>query len=207
MITLATKITLVRILLVPVFITFAVYYGDSVWKGNPVEAYRYAAMAAFGIAAISDGIDGFIARQFNQESFLGRWLDPLADKSLMLSALIVLSVTPWPDRFPLWFPILVISRDVALIVGAILIKLVHGNVQIDPHWTGKVATIAQITAISWVLLQWTTPPSIYPTVVAGFFTAVSSIIYMRGFLHQIHQPTDQHTTDQKTQDQRDQASS
>ena len=187
MITLATKITLVRILLVPVFITFAVYYGDSVWKGEAVEAYRYAAMAAFGIAAISDGIDGFIARRFHQESFLGRWLDPLADKSLMLSALIVLSVTPWPDRFPLWFPILVISRDIALIIGAILIKLLHGKVQIDPHWTGKIATITQITAISWVLLQWNTPPSIYVTALAGLFTAISSVVYMKGFLRQIHQ--------------------
>ncbi|QQL46141.1 CDP-alcohol phosphatidyltransferase family protein [Sulfuriroseicoccus oceanibius] len=183
-VTLATKITILRILLVPVFVGFAIYYAESVRAGAAVEAYRYGAMAAFATASISDGIDGFIARKFHQESFLGRWLDPLADKALMLSAILVLSFTPWPYHFPLWFPILVISRDLSLIAGAILIKLVHGKVEIDPHWSGKIATIGQIAAISWVLLQWDHPT--YIVAFAGLFTAISSIIYMRGFLRQIH---------------------
>ena len=115
--TVANQITLVRILLIPVFVVFAVYYADSVRDGATQDWLRWAAVAGFVIAAASDGLDGWIARRFNQRSALGVVLDPIADKGLLLTAIITLSLYPWPVSLPLWFPVLVIARDVVILVG------------------------------------------------------------------------------------------
>ena len=84
---LALQITILRILLIPVFIGLVIYYGESVREGAANESLRLWAAAVFGIAAISDAIDGWIARRFNQITRLGTILDPLADKLLMLAAM------------------------------------------------------------------------------------------------------------------------
>ena len=84
--TFATQITIFRILLIPVFIGLAVYYGQSVTAGVPNEALRLWTIASFGLAAFSDALDGYIARNYNQSSKLGAILDPLADKLMLLSA-------------------------------------------------------------------------------------------------------------------------
>ncbi len=183
--TLANKVTIARILLIPVFVGFAVYYADSIRRGSPVEAYRWAAIVVFATAAGSDGIDGYIARRYNQRSRLGRLLDPLADKGLMLSGIITLSLTPWPWYFPLWFPILVVTRDLMLIAGAFLINHVSGHVEVQPHWTGKVATVFQMCAIGWILLKLTWPHPMVPTVLAGFFTLWSGLLYLKECLRQL----------------------
>ncbi len=116
--TTANKVTIARILLVPVFVVQAVYY---VQTGN--EMYRLIAVLAFGLAAISDGIDGYIARHYNQFSELGAVLDPLADKLLVLSALVLLSFDNRPrfDRLPLWLLGVVFSRDAILLLGSVVI--------------------------------------------------------------------------------------
>src|SRR6185295_6973655 len=88
--TTANKITILRILLVPFFIAQVLYY-----VGNGGELYRLLAILSFAIAAISDGVDGYIARRYNQRSELGAILDPLADKLLLVSAVILLSFN-WP---------------------------------------------------------------------------------------------------------------
>lgn len=115
---LATQITIFRILLIPVFIGLVIYYGDSVRTGRADESLRLWAAAVFGIAALSDAVDGWIARNFNQQSRLGAILDPLADKLLLLSAIIALSFTSWRQHFPLWFPLLIIFKDLACIGAA-----------------------------------------------------------------------------------------
>ncbi len=183
--TTANKITLFRILLVPVFVGFAIYYGDSVAQGAANERFRYAAIFLFALAAASDGLDGFIARRFNQKSRLGAILDPLADKLLMFSGILTLSFTAWPQRFPLWFPLIVISKDVLSVAGAFLIDHVAGRCDIRVHWTGKVSTVCQIVALLWVMLDIRVPPAIWSAAVAAFFSVVSGAINLADGIRQL----------------------
>lgn len=177
--TLANKITISRILLIPVFITMAIYYGESIREGEPVELYRYLAAILFLLTALSDGLDGFVARRFKQKTRLGAILDPLADKALLTSGLVVLTLSPWPNSFPLWFPVLVISRDVVIVAGAVLIQLLAGHVEVRPSWTGKVATFFQMAAVVWVLFQIELLSLYYMVIPASLFTLVSGLIYLR----------------------------
>ncbi|MFZ4717045.1 MAG: CDP-alcohol phosphatidyltransferase family protein, partial [Chthoniobacterales bacterium] len=94
--TLPNQITIARILMIPVFVVLAIYYGKTVASGHPDEHLRMATIAVFLAAALSDGIDGWLARRFHLKSRLGAILDPIADKGLMLTAIITLSVTRWP---------------------------------------------------------------------------------------------------------------
>jgi CDP-diacylglycerol--glycerol-3-phosphate 3-phosphatidyltransferase/cardiolipin synthase len=182
---LANQITIFRILLIPVFIGLVIYYGDSARGEHPDETLRLWAAAVFGIAAISDAIDGWIARRFDQRTRLGAILDPLADKLLMLSAIILLSFTAWRQHFPLWFPVLVIGRDLLSIGGAFLIDHFAGKFQIHTHWSGKVATFAQMAAILWILLDLAPSLLIWPTVFAGSFTALSGFINLADGVRQL----------------------
>lgn len=184
--TVATQITIFRILLIPVFVGFAIYYGQSVAEGAPDFQLRLWAIAAFAIASISDAVDGYVARHFNQRSRLGAILDPLADKMLLLSAILTLSFTTWDQQFPLWFPLLVIFRDVTAIGGAFVVDHITGSCNIKPHWTGKVATALQMVAILWILIDIRVPPLLVPTALAGLFTATSGFIYLADGLRQIH---------------------
>lgn len=189
--TTANKITIVRILMIPAFVTMAIYYGQSVQRGAPLEWMRFTAIAIFLIAAISDGLDGYVARQYNQRSSLGVILDPIADKGLLLSGIITLSISNWsesdPDygMFPIWFPVLVISRDAILIVGAAILYLLIGKVHVKPNWTGKVATVLQMVAIGWVMLQLHVVPLLYVVIAAGVFTAISGIVYVAEGVRQL----------------------
>ena len=106
--TTANKITIARILLIPLFVMMAIYYGGSVARGAPEPWQRWSAITIFVIAAASDGIDGYIARKYNQRSRLGVTLDPIADKGLLLAGIITLSIAKWAYNFPLWFPVLVL---------------------------------------------------------------------------------------------------
>src|SRR2546425_10459141 len=141
--TTATKITVVRILMIPAFVTMAIYYGQSIQRGAPLEWHRFAAIIIFLLAAVSDGLDGYVARRYNQRSSLGVILDPIAYKGLLLNGIITLSISNWSDvepdygRFPIWFPVLVISRDAILFVGAAVLYLLISKVHVKPSWTGK----------------------------------------------------------------------
>jgi len=189
--TTANKITIVRILMIPVFVTLAIYYGQSVQRGEPLEWQRFTAIAIFLVAAISDGLDGYVARRYNQRSALGIILDPIADKGLLLSGIITLSISNWSEtdptygRFPAWFPVLIITRDAVIVVGSVVLHLLNGKVQVRPSWTGKVATVLQMAAIAWVMLQLRFIPLPYIVAAAGFFTFVSGIIYVRDGVRQL----------------------
>ena len=182
--TTANKITVVRILMIPAFVTMAIYYGESIKRGDPLEWQRYAAIIIFILAAVSDGLDGYVARRYNQRSTLGVYLDPIADKGLLLSGIITLSISNWSEsapgygRFPAWFPVLVISRDAVILVGTMILYLLNGKVHVKPNWTGKVATVLQMIAIGWVMLQLRFVPLLYVVVVAGVFTLISGIVYV-----------------------------
>ena len=189
--TTANKITIVRILMIPAFVTMAIYYGQSVQRGEPLEWQRFTAIAIFLVAAISDGLDGYVARRYNQRSALGVILDPIADKGLLLSGIITLSISNWSEtdptygRFPAWFPVLIITRDAVIVVGSVVLHLLNGKVQVRPSWTGKVATVLQMAAIAWVMLQLRFIPLPYIVAAAGFFTFVSGIIYVRDGVRQL----------------------
>ena len=183
--TTANKITIVRILMIPVFVTLAIYYGQSIQRGVPLEWQRFAAIIVFLLAAASDGLDGYVARRYKQRSALGAILDPIADKGLVLSGIITLSISNWSEvdpeygRFPPWFPVLVITRDAVILVGAAILHYFIGNkMKVKPSWTGKVATVCQMCAIAWVMLQLRFLPLWFVVIVAGIFTAVSGVIYM-----------------------------
>jgi len=198
--TTANKITLTRIFMIPLFVMMAVYYGRSVARGEPLEWQRYTAIALFVLAAASDGLDGYIARRYNQRSALGVILDPIADKGLLITALITLSVSNWHYEMPAWFPVLVIARDVIVVTGALVLHFLNGNVKVKPSWTGKCATALQMAALSFVLLQlnffstrihigsWTVPVDFLdiPVYLAGLFTAVSGFGYIVWGVRQLH---------------------
>src|SRR5215831_20369298 len=189
--TTANKITIVRILMIPAFVTMAIYYGESIKDGQPLEWQRLAAITIFIVAALSDGLDGYVARRYNQRSTLGIVLDPIADKGLLLSGIITLSLTSWSEvepesgEFPAWFPVLVISRDAILLVGTLVLYLLNGKVHIKAHWTGKVATVLQMVAIGWVMLQLRVVSLLYIVLAAGMFTLISGIVYVTEGVRQL----------------------
>src|SRR5205085_577145 len=88
-------------------------------------------------------------------------------------------------KFPIWFPVLVITRDVVIVVGAAVLHLLVGRVRVKPHWTGKIATVLQMAAIGWVMLQLRFIPLIYIVGAAGLFTLVAGIIYVTDGVRQL----------------------
>ncbi len=179
--TLANKITILRILLIPVFVWITLDYIRDHQRGLAVEWERVLACVVFAIATVSDGVDGYIARHYKQKTELGSFLDPLADKTLLVSALILLSVrfkdgSPFA-QLPLWFPILVVSRDLILLAGTVLIHMLTGKAVARPHLVGKCATFFQMITLGWVLLKLEKPSYEWPLYAAGLFTLVSGIWY------------------------------
>ena len=136
--TTANKITILRILLVPFFVVELIYYIET---GN--EIHRLVAILSFAIAAVLDGVDGFIARHFNQKSELGAILDPLADKLLLVSGIVALSFNhgSFLGQIPLWLTGTIIGRDILILIGMVVIQLTVGKVAVQPRFTGKCATV------------------------------------------------------------------
>lgn len=180
--TTANKITIFRILLIPIFVWLTLDYIRDFQKGNEREWQRLVACMIFVVAAISDAVDGYIARRYHQKSELGTFLDPLADKTLLVSAMILLSIrfkdtSPF-DLLPLWFPVLVISRDLIVLGGVVLIHMLAGKVTARPRLVGKCATFFQMIVLGWVLLKIEHPSFQWPLYAAGFFTLISGIWYI-----------------------------
>jgi cardiolipin synthase len=180
--TFATKITVGRMILVPVFAVLAIMYGLSVQSGDPKEDFRLAALAVFVAAAASDGIDGWIARHFNQKSDLGAFLDPIADKALVSSAVIILTILDWGPNgwgLPVWFAAIVILRDCVILAGIRVLYSAGKKVVIRPHWTGKACTFALFVVLGWVMLRVTQLPPAYPCIFAAVFLILSMVTYIR----------------------------
>jgi CDP-diacylglycerol--glycerol-3-phosphate 3-phosphatidyltransferase len=180
--TTANKITIFRILLIPVFIWLTLDYIRGHQRGDAREWERVLACAIFVMASVSDAVDGYIARRYKQKTVLGSFLDPLADKALLVSALLLLSVrfkegSPFV-QLPLWFPILVVSRDIILLSGTVLIHMLSGKAKSEPRIVGKCATFFQMLTIGWVLFQITQPSYEWPLYAAGLFTLISGVWYI-----------------------------
>jgi cardiolipin synthase len=183
--TFATSLTVLRILLIPVFVLFAVYYGESVSAGAPQEWMRWSAIGVFVLASVTDAFDGYVARHFGQVSKVGAMLDPIADKGLVITAIITLSVSGWHYRLPLWFPVLVIARDAVIVLGCVVLRLMHDHLEVKPSWTGKTATALLMITLAWAMLQ--IPHLEYVVWPAGILTLVSGFEYVwRGVAHLHH---------------------
>src|SRR5256714_8211752 len=146
-ITLPNVLTVFRMALIPVFVSLLFYQ------------QFLLALAVFVIAGITDGLDGLLARRFHQQSPLGRILDPIADKMMLVTSFVVLSMrgvfpVPIPKHLPIpfWVTITVISRDVFILVGAVAIYMVTGFRSFQPSLLGKISTVVQILAIATVIL-------------------------------------------------------
>ena len=188
--TLANKITITRLLLIPVFIIFAAYYSKSLSDGKEEVTYRVIALIVFAVASLSDAIDGYIARNFNQSTSLGRVLDPIADKLLLLSGVVTLSVTNWNAGLPIWFAVLAIARDVIISVGVLIIYLTAGKARVRPMITGKICTFLQLSCVCWVLLDfWSIDSRPWPLDVllylAAAFTVLTGYLYLKDGIHQL----------------------
>jgi len=177
--TTANKITILRILLIPFFVVELIYY---VRTGN--EIHRLLAILSFAITAILDGVDGYIARRYHQISELGKILDPLADKLLLVSGIVALSFNhePYFGQIPLWLTGTIIGRDLLLGIGAVVIRLVVGKIIVRPRLTGKCATVFQMVTVIWILLHW---DAIFHgrllkiwILAAGIFTGISGLFYV-----------------------------
>lgn len=135
--TLANILTILRLILIPVFVT-ALFYQRFTW-----------ALAVFLFAAITDGLDGLVARNFNQKTQLGAILDPMADKLLLVTAFIVLSMPHFTRTppIPFWLTIAAISRDAFIVLGALVINIATGFSRFRPSLPGKVNTVVQVLTI------------------------------------------------------------
>jgi CDP-diacylglycerol--glycerol-3-phosphate 3-phosphatidyltransferase len=177
--TTANKVTILRILLIPFFVVEVLYYVNT---GN--ELHRVAALLTFAVAAICDGVDGYIARRYNQISELGTILDPLADKLLLVSAVVLLSFDQGPHlgQFETWFAGTIIGRDILLTLGLVVIQMTVGKVRVRPRFLGKLATVLQMAAVLWLLLKWDQGWAARWTLVvtagAAICTGVSGLLYV-----------------------------
>lgn len=172
---LANRITLVRIILIPVFVTLVLNYRNTLPPHG--EWMRMTAWFIFCVSILTDALDGFIARTRNQKTQLGTFLDPLADKLLLTTAIVLLTL---PNarlgyRLPFWFAALAISRDVFITLGALLIHIINGSVKVVPSFLGKLTTASQMIAVCWILLE--IPYQEIPVYWAALTTLFSGIGY------------------------------
>jgi cardiolipin synthase (CMP-forming) len=173
--TTANKITILRVLLIPFFVVQVLYYVE-----RGVEWYRLAAIMTFGVAALSDALDGYIARRYNQRSQLGAILDPMADKLLLVSGVLLLSFDnrPWLPQAPLWLVGTIVGRDVLLLIGAVVIYYSCGRVAVRPILIGKLATVLQMVCVLWGLFKWNSAGLELWSAGAAICTGVSGIFYV-----------------------------
>lgn len=134
--TIPNLITILRLILVP-GVVLAMMQGRWDW-----------AFAGFAVAGASDGVDGFIARRFDQRSRLGGYLDPMADKLLLVSVFVVLGVA---GELPLWLVILVVSRDALIVLAVLLSSVMAQPVEMKPLLVSKANTAVQLLLAAFVL--------------------------------------------------------
>lgn len=139
--TLANYLTILRLLLVPVFV-MSVYYQRFAW-----------ALCIFLTAAITDGLDGLVARNFNQKTEIGAILDPMADKLLLVTSFVVLSLHgfTYTPPIPFWVTVAAISRDVFIVLGALVINITTHFSNFRPSIPGKLNTFIQFFLIVFFL--------------------------------------------------------
>jgi cardiolipin synthase len=171
---LANWLTMLRIVLIPVVVSLLVYRRPG------------AALLVFCVAAVTDLLDGWVARRRGLQSRLGAFLDPVADKLLLTACFMTLT---YLKALPFWITALVVTRDVMQVVGALLLQMVGARIEPRPTWAGKMATFFQVLTVLGGLLalsmRWRFSPN--PVLwLAALFTIVSFLQYIAlgmGFLN------------------------
>ena len=146
----ANQLTLMRMLLIPAFVILMIY------------EYRGWALVTFGAAGLTDLFDGLIARTVGEKTTLGAWLDPMADKLLLVTMFVMLTLPEIgePNRLPVWFTVLVISRDVAIVATVAVVNLAVGPRTFRPSIYGKIATALYIvTGVAALYFNYLGEPS------------------------------------------------
>ncbi len=180
--TLANQLTLLRMLLIPAFVTLVIY------------SYHGSALIVFAVAGLTDALDGIIARRSKNQSSLGAWLDPMADKLLSLSTFVVLTVPGLglENRLPVWLTVTIISRDVVIVLTVAIVNLAIGRRTFRPSVFGKIATATyMVTAVSALFFNYLGYHSAVVDVcvyAALAITIVSSLHYIRHASHIIDSP-------------------
>ena len=168
--TAANQLTILRMLIIPVFVILLVY------------GYRGWALVSFIVAAVTDLLDGLIARMAGQKTTLGAWLDPMADKLLLVTMFVVLTLPGlgFANRLPLWFTVLVISRDVAIVLTVAVVNLAVGPRTFRPSIYGKIATatfvLTGVVALYFNYLE-------QPSAVVTMFVYASLVITVVSAFH------------------------
>ena len=167
--TLPNFITLVRLAALPFFLLC-------------ISDGRFGlALGIFVAAGLSDGVDGFLARRFDMKSALGAYLDPIADKLLLMSSYLFLAIPSYPAlvKVPVWLAVLVLSRDFLMLLVGLLLILTAGMKRFPPTWAGKVTTVTQIATVLIVLCAnlWSLPRELL--LIA--FGATASVTVFSGF--------------------------
>jgi len=151
----ANRITILRILLIAPFIICMLRTNDPALSINTKYLLRYIAITIFMIMAISDGIDGYIARKTHTVTTLGSFLDPMADKLLMTSACVLLASTKAhvPGfKLDTAIAVLIIGKDIFLLLGFLIIYFITFRVKIIPVFIGKFSTASQLIMVAGTLL-------------------------------------------------------
>ncbi len=164
----ANRLTITRILLVPVFITTVLYHRLDI------------ALVVFALATVTDALDGYVARTFKEKTRLGAVMDPIADKMLIDSAFISFSMVsglPAHLKMPIYVPMVIVSRDVIILLGVAIIYLLTGGVEIKPTLVSKVTTVFQMLTIILVLLNFVYSSWMWNITVA--LTVISGLDYIR----------------------------
>ncbi len=170
--TAANQLTLLRMLLIPPFAILLLY------------GYRGWALTTFTAAAITDLFDGLIARRTGQKTTLGAWLDPMADKLLLVTMFVMLTL---PDigsanRLPLWFTVLVLSRDIVIVLTVAVVNLAVGRRTFRPSIFGKIATatyvVTGVITLFFNYLGLTSPVIIVMVYASLAITVVSAFDYL-----------------------------
>lgn len=173
---LANWLTILRILLIPVFVTLLVYRRAT------------AAFVVFCLASLTDMLDGYIARTHGQKTRLGAFLDPVADKLLLTSAFVTLT---YLRVIPFWITAVVVSRDLILSVGVLVIHISGGTVHPAPTWLGKASTAFQMAAVLAAMLFFYFRVPLVPRAfawAAAVLTVASGLQYLIQGLKQINPP-------------------
>ena len=173
--TLPNLITLLRLAALPFFLV------------SIADGRFDIALAIFVVAGISDGVDGYLARHFDMKSALGAYLDPIADKLLLISSYLFLAIPSYPARVkvPVWLAVMVLSRDFLLLLVALLLILTTASGQFPPSWAGKVTTVTQILTVLFVLCAnvWNWPRPIL--LIAFGATATTTVISGFGYVFSV----------------------
>jgi cardiolipin synthase len=167
--TAANQLTILRMLLIPPFVILLLY------------GHRGWALITFGVAALTDLLDGLIARATGQKTTLGAWLDPMADKLLLVTMFIVLTLPGigLVNRLPVWFTVLAISRDVAIVLTVAVVNLAVGRRTFRPSIFGKIATATYV--LTGVITLYFNYLGRRTSIVDGFVWAALAITLVSAF--------------------------